>query len=80
MNKLMSSNFFSFLTTGAVRVATKSYDYSFYLGGLMFVIGSVFHLMLHLPCIKRRGLRDLTAGVLDVPENNKPENNKPVAV
>lgn len=46
----------------------------------MFVIGSVFHLMLHLPCVKRRGLRDFTAGDLDVPENNKPENNKPVAV
>lgn len=65
---------------GAVRVATKSYDYSFYLGGLMFVIGSVFHLMLHLPCVKRRGLQGLTAGELDVPDNTKPENNKPVAV
>lgn len=33
--------------------ATGDYDASFYFGGGMFMIGALFHLMLHLPFIKR---------------------------
>ncbi|XP_022323778.2 monocarboxylate transporter 14-like [Crassostrea virginica] len=61
---------------GAVRAATESYNYSFYLGGLMFLIGAAFHLLLHLPCIKRKGLVELTTAEVEMPETQ----NKPVAV
>lgn len=57
---------------GAIREATDSYNYSFYLGGGMFVVGAIFHLMLHLPCIKRKGLQELTEADLDVPEEETP--------
>ena len=61
---------------GAVRAATENYNYSFYLGGLMFLIGAAFHLLLHLPCIKRKGLEELTTTEIQMPETQ----NKPVAV
>ncbi|XP_061169913.1 monocarboxylate transporter 14-like [Saccostrea echinata] len=57
---------------GALRAATDSYNYSFYLGGGMFTVGAIFHLMLHLPCIKRKGLQELTGADLDVPEAEAP--------
>lgn len=78
MNKLVI--FFFFLIIGVVCVVIKSYDYFFYLGGLMFVIGFVFYLMLYLFCIKWRGLWDFIVGELDVLENKKFENNKLVVV
>ena len=61
---------------GAVRAVTENYNYSFYLGGLMFLIGAAFHLLLHLPCIKRKGLEELTTAEIEMPETR----NKPVAV
>ena len=38
---------------GAVFQMTGNYDASFYLGGGMFMTGTLFHLVLHLPCVKR---------------------------
>ncbi|XP_048777915.1 monocarboxylate transporter 12-like [Ostrea edulis] len=39
---------------GAVYTATGSYNYSFWLGGLMFALGAGCHLVLHLPCVKKK--------------------------
>ena len=33
---------------------TQSYTASFYLGGGMFAIGAAFHLVLQLPCIRKK--------------------------
>lgn len=40
-------------SAGYVFQLTGSYDASFYFGGGMFFVGTLFHLALHLPCVKR---------------------------
>ena len=37
---------------GAMFAATGNYDASFYLGGGLFLIGTLFHWALFLPCLK----------------------------
>ena len=32
---------------------TGNYDASFFLGGGLFLAGTLFHLVLHLPCVNR---------------------------
>lgn len=38
---------------GAVYEMTGNYDASFYLGGGLFLAGTLFHMVLHLPCVDR---------------------------
>lgn len=60
---------------GAVFTATGNYDASFYLGGGLFMVGTAFHLVLHLPCAKKINTPDTE---LDVISNNA--GDQPVAV
>lgn len=39
---------------GAVFQATNNYDASFYLGGGMYLVGAICHMVLHLPCMKKK--------------------------
>lgn len=39
---------------GAVFQATGNYDASFLLGGGLFLAGAACHLVLHLPCVRKR--------------------------
>jgi len=51
--------------------AYGTYDASFYLGGLMFVIGACCHLTLHLPCVKRMSAKNMTGETVDLPLNSE---------
>lgn len=42
---------------GAVFQATNNYDASFYLGGGMYLLSAVCHMVLHFPCIKKEEQR-----------------------
>ena len=39
-------------STGAVFQSTGNYDASFYLGGSLFLAGTMLHFVLFLPCMK----------------------------
>lgn len=52
---------------GLVFQAYGTYDASFILGGAMFAIGAMFHLVLHLPCIKRLSSKKQTEDIVAEP-------------
>lgn len=62
---------------------TGNYDASFYLGGGMFMAGTLFHLVLHLPCVKRGNLPSTDKEMnFDAPNdtNEVKTGDEPVAV
>jgi hypothetical protein len=56
---------------GAVYTATGSYNYSFWLGGVMFALGAGCHLVLHLPCIKKTSKGNNAGEIIIAEEEGK---------
>ncbi|XP_062570450.1 monocarboxylate transporter 14-like [Saccostrea cucullata] len=65
---------------GAVYNAMGSYNYSFWLGGLMFAAGAACHLVLHLPCVKRRGKEDVSGEIVITEEKEVMLDNRDESV
>lgn len=69
--------------TGAVFQSTGNYDASFFLGGGLFLLGTLLHFVLFLPCMKSK--KDEV--VITVAEEQemvdmhlKPEPEKPIRI
>lgn len=62
---------FACVRLGAVYNATGSYNYSFWLGGLMFALGAACHLVLLLPCVKKKGQEIASNEIVLVEEEDK---------
>lgn len=82
-NKTKSRYSITSVFTGAVFQSTGNYDASFFLGGGLFLVGTLLHFVLFLPCMKsNKGEVEITVAEEQEMMNMhlKPEPEKPIRI
>ena len=68
-----------FFFSGAVFQETGDYDASFFLGGALFLCGSLLHFALFLPCLNKKAVQTLNVpSPTEVEMNNLTTSNTEV--